>query len=56
MRARASAPHGAEPPLQPSVAVPRTSATLPAPAAIAIGVGSTRSAPGIAPAPSWTRK
>jgi hypothetical protein len=40
MRASAAASHGVEPPLQPSEAVPSTSATLPAPAAMAIGESS----------------
>src|SRR3954469_4403852 len=59
MRTRAAALQGVEPPLQPSDATPVTSATFPAPTAMAIGVASTRSDPGsdapVVPPDSWTR-
>src|SRR3954447_13479659 len=47
IRANAAAEQGAEPPLQPRPVAPVTSATLPAPAAMAIGVASVTSAVGI---------
>src|SRR6188472_911745 len=60
MRASCSAVHGVVPPLQPSPVVPVTSATLPAPAAIGIGLGSVKSGPGraapLAPGAMPTRK
>ncbi len=62
MRASASAEQSVLPPLQLSDVIPVTSATLPAPAAMLIGVGSTKSGAGSG-APtvglfvaSWTRK
>src|SRR4051794_1088502 len=44
IRARCAALHGLEPPLQPRVSAPATSATLPAVPLMLIGVGSTMSA------------
>jgi hypothetical protein len=46
MWASCEAPHGEDPPLQPRDAVVSTSATLPAPAAMEIGVASVRSGVG----------
>ncbi len=57
MVARAAGGHGVEPPLQPSGVVVLTSATLPPPAAMLIGVKSVtsgvgREVLGVAPAAS----
>jgi hypothetical protein len=58
--ASAAAEHGLDPPLHPSEPLVLTRATLPAPAAIAIGVGSIRSAAGngtpVVPPACCTRK